>query len=193
MAKPRPIEELSPEEAYGAAAAKILAVRSQELADHSAGVLDLSDPDRLHDMRVATRRLRAALEVFEACFPRKLHRSALADAKRLTDVLGRRRDRDVAIGSLEAFAEKLSAPDRRGVEGLIDTLRLEQAEANEDLRPHVTEERVAALCERLGELVAEAEAAGGLAGEPTSSAPEPPRGLPTSATGPSGNGSGAPE
>lgn len=162
MAKARPIPDLSPEEPMAAAAAKILAVRAQELADHSADVLDLADIERVHDMRVATRRLRAALEVFQECFPRKIHEAALADAKELADALGERRDRDVAIASLESFGEKLPAPDRRGVESLVETLRLEQEEANEALRPYVTGERVAALRERLGELVAEAEDAGGL-------------------------------
>ena len=35
-----------------------------------SGVLDVGDIERVHDMRVATRRLRAALEIFGPCFPR---------------------------------------------------------------------------------------------------------------------------
>jgi len=139
-------------------AARILAVRTEELQDHSDGVLDVREIERLHSMRVATRRLRAALEVFEPCFPSDLCAEALADVKELADVLGERRDRDVAIDSLTGFAGDLSAPDRRGVNGLVETLRLEQAEANEDLRPYVSGDRVARLCERLRELAAEAEA-----------------------------------
>ena len=42
-----------------------------ELAEHAEGVLDTGDIERVHDMRVATRRLRAALEIFEPCFPAK--------------------------------------------------------------------------------------------------------------------------
>ena len=57
-------------------------------------------------MRVATRRLRAALEVFEPCFPRKRHRKALKRVKALADALGERRDRDVAIEFLERFAAR---------------------------------------------------------------------------------------
>ncbi len=149
------------EDAYGTAAARILAVRSLELADHSDGVLDMGDIEHLHDMRVATRRLRAALEVFEACFPRKPHKAALREVKELADALGERRDRDVAIAALETFGAELSAPDRRGVTSLVERLRVEQLEANTALRPYVTAERVAGLRERLRELISHAEEAGG--------------------------------
>ena len=65
-------------------------------------------------MRVATRRLRAALEVFEPCFPKKAHAAVLSEVKELADALGERRDRDVTIGALESFADELTAPDRPG-------------------------------------------------------------------------------
>ena len=48
-------------------------------------------------MRVATRRLRAAIEVFWPCFPPKQGKRILAEVKALADALGERRDRDVAI------------------------------------------------------------------------------------------------
>ena len=54
-------------------------------------------------MRVATRRLRAALEIFEPCFPRKRHRKALKKVKALADALGERRDADVEIALLEGL------------------------------------------------------------------------------------------
>ena len=158
MAKARPIPDLAADDAYAVAAAKIVAVRTQELADHSRDVLDLGDIERVHDMRVATRRLRAALEVFEPCFPKKRHAAVLSEVKALADALGERRDRDVTIAALESFAGDLAAPDRRGIATLVEVLRAEQREANEALAPYVSEARVAALLERLRELIAEAEA-----------------------------------
>src|SRR5881396_4270900 len=97
MAKARAIDGLVAEEPYAAAAAKIIAVRAREVADHSHDVLEVTEIERVHDMRVATRRLRAALEIFEPCFPSRLLKPALKDVKRLADALGERRDRDVAI------------------------------------------------------------------------------------------------
>jgi CHAD domain-containing protein len=148
---------LSAEEPYATAAAKVVSVRSRELARHSRGVLDVSEIERLHDMRVATRRLRAALEVFEPCFPRKAFKPALAEVKAIADALGERRDRDVAIAALEEFAEGMAAPDRPGIASLIDRLSAERAQANVALEPFVHAERLAALGERLSELVLAAE------------------------------------
>ena len=114
MAKARPIEGLQAEEPYAAAAAKVVAVRAREVADHSQNVLDIADIERVHDMRVATRRLRAALEIFEPCFPAPRHEEALDQVKAVADALGERRDADVTIVALERFAEGLAAPDRPG-------------------------------------------------------------------------------
>jgi CHAD domain-containing protein len=156
VAKAREISGLSEEISYAGAAAKVVEVRAQELSDHAAGVLDVSDIERVHDMRVATRRLRAALEVFEPCFPRKRLRADLADVKKLADALGERRDRDVAIANLHQLAMKMPAPDRAGIDSLTDRLRDEQRRANEELAAFISLERLLSLHERLNELVAEA-------------------------------------
>ena len=73
-------------------------------------------------MRVATRRLRAALEVFEPCFPSEALSGALDEVKALADALGERRDRDVAIAALERVRRRDAAPDRPGIESLIEEL-----------------------------------------------------------------------
>lgn len=163
MARARPIPGLDEEIPYGLAAARVVSVRAEELSEHATGVLDTSDIERLHDMRVATRRLRAALEVFEPCFPRKRFRAALEDVKAIADALGERRDRDVHIAAMEQFAGAMSALDRPGIRSLIGRLRAEQDEANEALAPHVSGDRLAALAKRLDELAREAEGSPGAA------------------------------
>jgi CHAD domain-containing protein len=145
--------DLSPDESYGDAAAKVIRVRAVELTEQARGVLDTGDIDRVHDMRVATRRLRAALEVFEPCFPGKAHRRAVRDVKRLADGLGERRDRDVAIAALAGFNDQMHVPDRKGVASLIDRLRDEQAQANLDLAPMVDRANLEELSQALSELV----------------------------------------
>jgi CHAD domain-containing protein len=159
MAKARPIPDLTSEIPYAEAAAKIVSVRSEELTDHAQGVLDTGDIERVHDMRVATRRLRAALEIFEPCFPEKPYAETLQEVKRLADALGERRDRDVAIAALFAFNEQMPAPDRPGVVSLIERLMDEQAEANLLLAPLVETPNLVAVRESIDELVAGAEAA----------------------------------
>ena len=130
-----------------------MAVRAAEVFEHSDGVLDLDDIEPLHDMRVATRRLRAALEVYAPCFPSKRHRKALKRVKRLADALGERRDRDVAIEFLVGFAAEAPSADRAAVEKLIVRLRHEQRRANEELAPFLTAKRLTKLRRRLRRLV----------------------------------------
>ena len=107
MARPREVPGFDCEEPFalgrGAGGRGAGRARSSSTRD---GVLDIGDVERVHDMRVATRRLRAAMEVFEPCFPRKRFRKALKEVKALADALGERRDRDVEIEFLERFAER---------------------------------------------------------------------------------------
>jgi CHAD domain-containing protein len=189
MAKARPIPGLKEDDPYAAVAAKVVATRAAELADNSAGVLDMDDIERVHDMRVATRRLRAALEVFEPCFPQKRFKPALREVKALADALGERRDRDVTIAALEDFSGAMSRADVPGVESLIAELRSEQAEANRQLAAYVSDERLAGLAERLTELV-HAAAGVGAEDEPAPE-PQPPAVAAAPAVPVSVNGGGA--
>jgi CHAD domain-containing protein len=156
MAKEREVE-LRCEEPFATAAARVIAVRADELLEQSEGVLDAGDIERLHDMRVTSRRLRAAMEVFESCFPRKRFRAALEEVKAIADALGERRDADVSIVALQRFGASIAAPDRPGVEVIVDRLRDEQALANDRLAPFVDRTRLAELRGRIEELVGEAE------------------------------------
>lgn len=148
--------KLDCEGSFSQAAARVVRVRSKEVFAHSEGVLDLDDVERVHDMRVATRRLRAALEIFEPCFPRKRRRKALKKVKALADALGERRDADVEIALLEGLVEEAAEADRGALRDLIAELRTRQTEANEALAPYVAPKRLKKLRRRLKKLVKKA-------------------------------------
>lgn len=133
MAKPRAIPGLAAGVSFSAAAAAAIDTRTREVFEHAEGVLDTADIERVHDMRVATRRLRAALEVFAECFPRKRHKRLLGEVKQLAAALGERRDPDVAIERLGKLGERFDAADRVGVDELIADLREAQRAGNEQL------------------------------------------------------------
>lgn len=153
MARPREVPGFDCGEPFAAAAARVVGVRAAEVFEHSHGVLDMEEIEHLHDMRVATRRLRAAMEVFETCFPRKPFRKGLKKVKALADALGARRDRDVEIGFLTEFAAEAPEADREALGGLIESLRVEQRQANDKLAPYLTEKRLRKLRRRLEKLV----------------------------------------
>ena len=114
MAKAQDID-VAPDEPFRQAAARVVRLRTAELFDHADGVLDTSDIERVHDMRVASRRLRAVLEIFAPCFPQSELDGVLRDVKQLADALGARRDPDVHIDALTAFSKSLIAANRPGV------------------------------------------------------------------------------
>ncbi len=124
MAKARDIPGLDGAMTYGDAAARTVEVRAQEIFDHEDGVLDIDEIERVHAMRVATRRLRAVLEIYEPCFPRKALRPVLAEVKELADALGARRDPDVELLALEQFAASVGPDERAGVQIFIDRTRI---------------------------------------------------------------------
>jgi CHAD domain-containing protein len=147
--------ELNCEGSFALAAARVVEVRAAEVFEHSSGVLELDDVERVHDMRVATRRLRAALEIFEPCFPRKRWRKALKRVKALADALGARRDLDVEIELLESLAGDVAAEDGGALAALVDDLRRRQRKVNDGLAPFVAAKRLKKLRRRLAKLVKE--------------------------------------
>ena len=160
MAKPADIE-VDAFEPFALAAARVVRTRADELFDHAEGVLDTSDIERVHDMRVASRRLRAVLEIFEPCFPRGDYKTVLRDVKALADALGERRDPDVHIAAMEDFERAVQAANRPGIEALVARLRARQAHGNatlaaalEDLKENNLHARLHSLCDGALELVA---------------------------------------
>src|SRR3954449_1782350 len=158
MAKAREIEGFAEAGSFAGAAALAMETRTDELFSFAEGVLDTSDIERVHDMRVASRRLRAALEIFAPCFPKSAHRGVLSEVKDLADALGERRDRDVQIAGLEGLSRSLAAPGRSGVGGLIRALRAEQEAANAILAEALERIERDRLRPRLIALVEEARA-----------------------------------
>src|SRR4051794_41870542 len=108
-------------------------------------------------MRVASRRLRAALEIFEPCFPRKRYRKALRRVKALGDALGERRDLDVQIELLEGLTREVGRDDRKALAALISGLRAQRRRADEELVPFIAAKRLEKLNRRLVKLVKEVE------------------------------------
>lgn len=141
------------------AAGRMVAVRAEEVFEHFPRALDMSDPEGVHDTRVATRRLRAVLEICAPCFPKKPHRKLLKEVKSLADALGERRDPDVAGEFFRGIADELTVADRPGIESLLQDIERERREANTRLRAVLDEVRAAGLHERLLALGAESVSA----------------------------------
>jgi CHAD domain-containing protein len=149
--------DVAPHEPFSLAAAHVVRVRADELFDAEENVLDTGDIERVHDMRVASRRLRACLEIFAPCFPKGDFKTVLRDVKALADALGERRDPDVHIEAMQALAASVQATSRPGIEALVARQRERQARGNEILAAALQDARERDLNERLHSLADGAE------------------------------------
>jgi CHAD domain-containing protein len=71
---------------FVAAARTTLRKRLNQLV--AAGRRDLHDLDNLHQLRIAAKRLRYAMEVFASCFPREFQHELYVEVERVQDELG---------------------------------------------------------------------------------------------------------
>ena len=95
---------------------------------HEPGARLGDDPEALHDLRVAGRRLDAILRQFES-FLTPEYAGIRATLKTVLTALGHARDLDVALGELQSFSRKLPKSDRVGVEPLKEHLLSERVRA----------------------------------------------------------------
>ena len=71
--------------------------------------LDWSDPEGVHSMRVASRRLRSVLRDFAPYLRKRGLTASVKEIKSIADALGEVRDQDVAITALEKTATQARA------------------------------------------------------------------------------------
>jgi CHAD domain-containing protein len=115
-------------------AAQAILKRVEVLTRQAAAVRDNRDVEAIHDMRVASRRLRTALELFEDCLPDKKARPWRKGIRRVTKALGQARDCDVQIEFVEDF---LSHVDDRRLRPGIQRLLLRLRQQRDALQPEV--------------------------------------------------------
>jgi CHAD domain-containing protein len=91
------------------------------------------DPEDIHQMRVATRRLRASLQVGEGVYVTKAIRRYRRGLRRVARSLGAVRDGDVFLGHVIEYRDGLSEDVRARLDPLIAAVSAERAQARERL------------------------------------------------------------
>lgn len=131
MAKALPIPDVAPDTPLGAFAARVIEIRAGEVQTQ-LGAPSHTGAGIVHDRRVALRRLRTAIEVFEPALPKRAKR-VRRDLKGSFAALGARRDADVAIDALRRVEPHLAVADRPGFESLLAAFDAEGAEGRFDV------------------------------------------------------------
>jgi CHAD domain-containing protein len=117
------------------AARRVLAVRLGVVRDYLPLAVHESekDPENVHQLRVGTRRARAALDIFNGCLPSKVYRTA---KKRLRDVrraAGEARDWDVFLSALASREHRQNHRHRAGLDLLMGYALAQRSSAQEHL------------------------------------------------------------
>ncbi|GAB4237638.1 MAG: CHAD domain-containing protein [Elainellaceae cyanobacterium] len=123
-------EQAAPQpQSLGDYAHQVIQEQYQRIIDQEKLVLADQDPEALHQMRVGTRRLRTALQVFGMA----VDLPKAASAKRLRDlarVLGAVRDLDVQLASLkEDYRSGLKKPEQKQLDKVSSALKQQRSKA----------------------------------------------------------------
>ena len=108
------------------------------------------DTEFLHDMRVSTRRLRAAIQTFRRAFGPKRLEGYNDDLRWIARALGDVRDLDVYLERLPEYASLLPETERGALAPLEETLKKERERARRRLWRVMDSKRYAAFLERFG-------------------------------------------
>jgi CHAD domain-containing protein len=125
--------DLNPQAPYREAMRSLIATRFAAVWKAVPVAAEGKDPEGVHDVRVASRRLRAAMDVAVGCFPDNWYKRLHATAKEITTELGAVRDRDVLIEFLTKEKERVPAKERVGIDRLIARVTRERDEAREHM------------------------------------------------------------
>lgn len=141
---------LSPRAAFTAIAHACVA----QLQANEAGALTSDDPEYVHQMRVALRRLRAAMRTFRPVLPAELLEQLSPPLRELAAALGAVRDLDVLLA--EVVAPALDAPRvDAGLAALVDELTAARDAARLEARRYLGSHAYGNTLLLLGEALAQ--------------------------------------
>src|SRR5947209_8675375 len=109
------------------------------------------DPEHVHQLRVGTRRARAALDIFAGCLPSKAYRAGKKQLRAIRRAAGQARDWDVFLAELAEREHRKNRRHQAGLDFLVGYAVAQRAVAQDYLveaagdDPHDFEEFVSTL------------------------------------------------
>jgi CHAD domain-containing protein len=144
---------LEADDSMAQAACKTLYFHFQRMLYHEPGTRLGEDIEELHDMRVATRRMRAALPVFRAYLDREQMAPFVKGLRRTGRALGAVRDLDVFWEKTQVYLDGLSPEQQSGLHPLRVVWEAERERARERMLAYLDSERYARFAQRFDEFL----------------------------------------
>ena len=127
--KARAIEGLDPSGPLSPNVARIVSVRLDELRGFADAALAPGASEAQHDLRIAAKRLRYVLEIFEPCLGEEA-KAARRAARRLQSVLGDLHDCDLMLAKVERIGSVAAFLRQRRERLFQEFVELWQSEAS---------------------------------------------------------------
>ncbi len=140
LPQPRDKSGILPDDPMSEAGRKVLLYHFAEMLAHEEGTRLGDDIEELHDMRVATRRMRAAFEVFGEAFEPKTLKVHMKGLKATGRALGRVRDLDVFMEKAQHYLDELPESERSGLDPLLHGWQEEREQARTDMNAYLGSE-----------------------------------------------------
>lgn len=135
------IKGISPDKTLETCARLIIVAYFREMMSYKAGASEGADIKFVHNMRVASRRLREAMDNFVTCFEEEPFKKHYKQVRTITRTMGAVRDLDVLIARFDSYNRELNAlsaarentEGQRDIRGLIQHLQYERENARKPM------------------------------------------------------------
>jgi CHAD domain-containing protein len=144
---------IEPDDPMSEAGRKILRFHFRRMLYNEPGTRLGEDIEALHDMRVATRRMRAAFQVFGEYYRPKAEARYSKGLKRTGRALGAVRDLDVFRRKTQDYIETLPASQRGGLDGFVSILEQQREAARERMLVYLDSKKYLRFSDRFGRFV----------------------------------------
>jgi len=154
---------LAPDDTMPQAARKTMARHVRRMLKNEEGVRLGEDIEAVHDMRVATRRMRAALRVFGDYLDAKQVSALNKELRRAGRVLGVVRDMDVFREKTQHYLDALPETERSSLDPFLAAWAAHYEQSRADLLTYLDGERYDRLKMLIADFIAETESEASLA------------------------------
>ena len=127
------IKKVSPDESLESCARRIIVGYFCKMMSYKEGAKDGTNIEFVHEMRVTSRRLRAAMDNFADCFQKKTFKKYYKKIKTITQTMGAVRDLDVLILRFQRELGTLSEVEQADIRGFIEHLKRGREEARQPM------------------------------------------------------------
>jgi CHAD domain-containing protein len=132
---------------------KVLEFHFGRMLTHEPGTRLDSDMEAVHDMRVATRRMRAAFKLFNNEFSKKAIKRLGTGLRTTGRILGEVRDLDVLVEKLQQYRQSLAESEQSDLQPLLELWLAQRKQARQELLVYLDSKKYRRFKQELQEFV----------------------------------------